>query len=167
MINGYSKPFFDYIKSNSLYLVPSDPTCHKSQNFTWLDIFITSCEEAVTEYNISNSPLYEHHDNSELKLKFIKPFQLQNALYLSYLSKINNSSALHCTLNDHYKLISYSINTALDSHALFKRIKIGTNRKPWFTPEIKNLMKLYNKLFKQTKSANSLALYNQYKKIRN
>ena len=53
----FSKPIYDFINSNSLFLVPSESTCHKSVNGTWLDLFITTCKEAVLEYSKSDSPL--------------------------------------------------------------------------------------------------------------
>ena len=74
-INFYSDPIFDFIAQNSLYLVPSELTCHTyhTDTHTWLDIFITTCPQAVIKFNKSTAPLYEKHDTIELTFNLMKP----------------------------------------------------------------------------------------------
>ena len=45
--NNYSRPIYNFISNNDLYLVPSVPTCHKPPSNTWLDLFIVSNENNV------------------------------------------------------------------------------------------------------------------------
>ena len=78
--NTFSKPILDFIKQNALYLIYSDTTCHTVFGDSWLDIFITTCPQAVLNYSKSSVPIYEFHDTIELKLNFFKPLPIKNFL---------------------------------------------------------------------------------------
>ena len=85
--------------------------------------------------------------------------------YLSDL-KIISSSHSGLSLDEKCEAISNSIELALNKHAPFREIKVGTYRKPWFNLEIKSLIKKRNKIYKQARRANSFLLFTEYKLLR-
>ena len=138
--NTYSKPIYDFIECNALYLVPSEPTCHKNGD-SWLDLFIVSNVNSVLKYCKSECPLYEHHDTIELTFKILKPVTNKNVIQLRDFSNFNEcafkfelqqklSAAVYDgSVNSFCSLIHKLVKDVLDLHAPVKKIfyQLGAN----------------------------------------
>ena len=176
--NSYSRPIIDFIEQNALYLVPSDTTCHTVFGDSWLDIFVTTCPQAVLNYSKSFAPIYEFHDTIELKLNFLKPLPIKNFLksrdfsnfdedhFNEHLDNIFSNTALPDTVNELCSFFTQTFEGSLDLFAPKRTIRTSARNKPWVNAEIRKLMERRDNIYRQAKAARSLALFNEYKELR-
>ena len=79
------------ICSNSLHLVPSDPThlqlWHGSH--TWIDLFIVKSTDRVLTYRKSDAPFIAGHDFIEISLACLEPPPITKSVMLRDLKKVN------------------------------------------------------------------------------
>ena len=88
----------DYLDSNSLYLVPSDPTHHQEWRNTWIDLFIVKSSDSVLELTKSTAPFIAGHDFVELRLNCTMTAAVVRTIALRDAKKVNPeqlSQSLH------------------------------------------------------------------------
>ena len=79
------------ICSNSLQLIPSDPTHHQlwRGSYTWIDLFIAKSTDHVLTYRKSDAPFIAGHDFIEISLTGIEPPPIYKSVMLRDLMKVN------------------------------------------------------------------------------
>ena len=178
--NTLSNPIYSFIKTKSLHLVPSEPTCHKLPAHTWLDLFIVSSSKNISSYQKSIAPIYEIHDTIVINYKLHVEIPKEDTFYyIREYDKVNRTQfqldliqefeKLPCTenVNDYWNEIVRLMTSTLELHAPLKKIFVKGRRKPGVTQEIRDLMKQRDNIYKQAVNLQSLDLYNTYKLLRN
>ena len=79
------------ISSNSLHLVPSDPTHlqFRRGSHTWIDFFIVKSTDRVLTYRKSDAAFIAGHDFIEISLAGIEPPPITKSVMLRDLKKVN------------------------------------------------------------------------------
>ena len=79
------------ICSNSLHLIPSDPTHHQlwRGSHTWIDLFIVKSTNRVLTYRKSDAPFIAGHDFIEISLAGIEPPPISKSVMLRDLKRVN------------------------------------------------------------------------------
>ena len=79
------------ICSNSLHLIPSDPTHHQlwRGSHTWIDLFIVKSTDRVLTYRKSDAPFIAGHDFIEISLAGIEPPPISKSVMLRDLKRVN------------------------------------------------------------------------------
>ena len=145
---------------------------------SWLEIFFTTCPQAVLDYNKSVAPTYEFHDTIELKINFLRPV-LTKALYKcrdfsnfdknnfdEHINKVISESTLPTSVDDLCSFFTQTLSSALDIFAPNRTISTSTHKKPWVNAEIRKLMDSREKMYRQARAAKSEKRFNEYKELR-
>ena len=82
------------LNSNSLYLVPSDPTHHQlwRQSHTWIDLFIVRNASDILSYSKSDAPFIAGHDFTQLSLACTKPPPVKRSILSRDLKNVKPES---------------------------------------------------------------------------
>lgn len=160
--------------------IPYAPTFHSGNCHSYLDIISSNCNDLLLEHGQEVAPGFSHHDllyavfnvkTPRAKKKTVTFRNLKNIDVEKLLVDANNLpwENVYCVSNvdDKVALFNEYTMTLLDLHAPLRTVNIKEHDEPWMTRELKDSMKIRDKLWKKQKASGRPEDFEVYRKFRN
>lgn len=180
----YSRHLKDLIKSQSLYLVPSDATHHTATSDSLLDVFIIDDESKVQSFYKSPEPFIAGHDLIKLSYSFkithSTPRSITRRSFKYFDSEKFTDSLTavlsSCTIEDDYPSRDIEHNFSefsslflneINTNAPLRTFRVTKPSAPWITSVLKERIKNRTKLYKIAIRTNDILDRHIYRHHRN
>ena len=167
--------------SLSVFLRPNTHPCHHKSN-ACRDHVATNRPNYIIEAGTLETSFTDHYlvfarrkinarSRLNKKVSFVETRSLSNYdknLFLADLQSIDWTDVFDGCTNDPDRMadtFSCIFSSVLDVHAPLKRRRISKKSTPWFTPQVKQLMRERDQL--KTRALNDSTLWPRYKALRN
>ncbi|KAK2578555.1 hypothetical protein KPH14_011618 [Odynerus spinipes] len=169
-----------FCNDRALYLVPYFPTCHMHASDTLLDLCILSDRELLSSYGQSSVLFIACHDLIYVILR-VRNLQSHVSTYRARAyGQLNHDTFCDDLFNRDWndlidsqsvdemaRCLQGHIKTVLDQHAPYITHPARSKIPPWISPELKNLCRSRDRLYRAYKRTKALRILHLYRSARN
>lgn len=170
----------DFIESSNLHLVPYNPTHHLDNSSTWLDVCFVDDQEKICNFGQTAVPFLSAHDlihveynieteSVESAARVCRDFRnFSQEQFLSDLGRQNWSSIGDCwDMDGKLGLFYDNLTSVLNSNAPLRSFTTNKTPAPWFTNDIRVLIKARNKALRLWRRKKTSVTKLAFKLLRN